>query len=60
VVCLGLSVTASIAAATLFYRWIESPEASRRITGAMAWIVSNTRDLACKVPLLGTLLARRS
>ena len=60
VLCLGLSVTASIAAATLFYRWIESPEASRRITGAMAWIVSNTRDLACKVPLLGPLLARRS
>lgn len=60
VVWLGMSVAASIAAATLFYRWIESPEASRRITGAMAWIVGNAREAVSKVPLIGTLLTRRS
>lgn len=59
-VCLGLSVAASLAAATFFYRWIESPEASRRITDAIAWISNNTLELARKVPLLGPLLARRS
>ena len=59
-VCLGLSLAASIAAATLFYRWIESPEASRRITGALGWIADNTLEVVRKVPLVGTLLARRS
>ncbi len=59
-VCLGLSVSASIAAATLFYRWIESPEASRRITAALSWSAGNTLQIARKVPLVGTLLARRS
>ena len=33
---LVLAWAASIAAATLFYRWIESPEASRRITTAIS------------------------
>jgi peptidoglycan/LPS O-acetylase OafA/YrhL len=60
VVWLGMSIAASIAAATLFYHWIESPEASRRITGAMAWIAGNALDLARRVPLIGTLLPRRS
>ena len=31
-----LALTASIAAATLFYRWIESPTASRSITTALS------------------------
>jgi peptidoglycan/LPS O-acetylase OafA/YrhL len=58
-VCLGLSLAASLAAATLFYRWIESPEASRRITGACDGLFANTLTLARKVPLIGTLLPNR-
>lgn len=30
----------SIAVGTLFYRWVESPEASQRIHGALAWLFS--------------------
>jgi peptidoglycan/LPS O-acetylase OafA/YrhL len=59
-VWVSLSVAASIAAATLFYRWIESPEASKRITAAMGWCIGSSLELVRKVPLLGTLLTRRS
>jgi len=38
VLSLALAVSASIAVATLFYRWIESPEASRRITAGLGWL----------------------
>lgn len=59
-VCLGLSVVASVAAATLFYRWVESPEASRRITATCGWLFANTLALARKVPVIGTLLPNRT
>jgi len=59
-VWLGLSLAASVAAATLFYRWIESPEASRRITAALSWIAGYTLEIVRRVPLVGPLLARRS
>lgn len=55
-----LALTASIAAATLFYRWIESPAASQRITGALAWLFGKGQELARKVPVLATRLARRA
>ena len=55
-----LALTASIGAATLFYRWIESPEASRRITSALGWLFAKCLDLVRKVPGLATLLARRA
>ena len=48
--------TVSIAAATLFYRWIESPAASQRIAGALGWLLGNALELARKVPVLGPLL----
>jgi peptidoglycan/LPS O-acetylase OafA/YrhL len=38
---LVLAWSASIAAATLFYRWIESPAASQRITAAFSWLSAN-------------------
>ena len=57
---LGLAWAASIGAATLFYRWIECPEASRRITTALGWLVGSLQDVACKLPVIGSLLPRRS
>jgi len=32
-----------MAVATLFYRWVESPAASRRIATALAWPVKRLR-----------------
>ena len=55
-VWLGFSLSASMAAATIFFRWIESPEASRRITTALGWLVSMLLAAARKVPGIGTLL----
>ena len=60
---LVLALTASLISATLFYRWIESPAASKRITAALSWIFSKTLEMARKVPgltALITLLARRA
>lgn len=60
---LVLALTASIISATLFYRWIESPAASKRITAALSWIFSKALEMARKVPgltALITLLARRA
>ena len=57
------ALTASIGAATLFYRWIESPAASQRITAALSWLFGKGLDTAHKVPGLApllTLLARRA
>ena len=57
------ALTASIGAATLFYRWIESPAASRRITAALGWLFGKSLDAAHKVPGLTpllTLFARRA
>ena len=59
-ICLGLSVAASLTAATLFYRWVESPEASRRITATCGWLFANVLSVARRVPLIGTLLPNRT
>jgi peptidoglycan/LPS O-acetylase OafA/YrhL len=45
-----LAFTASIAAATLFYRWIESPAASQRITAAFGRLFGKVLEAAGKVP----------
>jgi len=60
IVGLGLALAASIGAATLFYRWIESPAASQRITAALGWLFDKGQELARKIPGLATLLARRA
>ena len=57
---LFLAWTASIAGGTLFYRWIESPVASQRITGALGWLFDKGLELGHKVPGLASLLARRA
>ena len=57
---LFFALTAAICAATLFYRWIESPEASRRITGALGALFAKGLKLARRIPGLGALLARRA
>ena len=41
-----LTLTASIGAATLFYRWVESPEASHRITGMFSWLTAGFTNTA--------------
>jgi len=43
-----LALTASLGAASLFYRWIESPEASRRITSACALLGGMAREMLGK------------
>ena len=55
-----LALTASVAAASVFYRWIESPAASQRITGALAWLSGKAIEQARRLPLLGNLLADRA
>lgn len=45
-----LALTASIGAATLFYRWIESPAASQRITAALGRLFGKTLEAAGKLP----------
>ena len=52
--------TASIAGGTLFYRWIESPAASQRITAALGWLFGKGLELVRKVPGLTSLFARRT
>ena len=53
---LSLAISASLGLATLFYRWIESPEASRRITAGLSGLLAQARGLAGKIPGLGRLL----
>lgn len=50
VLSLFFALTAALAAATLFYRWIESPEASRRITGALDWLLGKGLTLLSRIP----------
>lgn len=57
---LGLAFTASIVSASLFYRWIESPQASQRITTALGCLIGKAKAQACKLPLIATLLTRRA
>lgn len=60
VIALALALTVSIGTATLFYRWIESPEANRRITAALGWLFGKALELARKLPLIGALLPDRA
>ena len=60
VIALTLVLTVSIGAATLFYRWIESPEANRRITAALGWLLRKAMEVARKLPLIGALLPNRA
>lgn len=57
-VWLGMAWAASLLTATLFYRWIESPEASRRITAALSSLAGVGRELAGRVPLIGPLFGQ--
>lgn len=59
-VCLGLSVAASVAAATLFYRWVESPAASARITALFGWLFAKAYQLLRRLPGLSALLPARA
>ena len=52
------ALTASIAGGTLFYRWIESPAASQRITTAMSWLLGKLLETLKKLPLVSSLLNR--
>jgi peptidoglycan/LPS O-acetylase OafA/YrhL len=60
IIALCLVLAVSVATATLFYRWIESPEASRRITAALGWLLGKTMEVARKLPLIGALLPNRA
>lgn len=51
-----LAIAASLGVATLFYRWIESPAASQRITGALGWLIEKQQELLRKLPNLATRL----
>ncbi|MDZ4314013.1 MAG: acyltransferase [Azonexus sp.] len=51
--------TASLAGGILFYRKIESPAASQRITDRLGAFFNKLRELTRKVPGLTTLLTRR-
>jgi peptidoglycan/LPS O-acetylase OafA/YrhL len=57
VIGLALAFTASLGVATLFYRWIESPAASQRITAASGWLFGKGLELLRKIPGLTSLIA---
>ena len=59
-IAIALALATSIALASVFYRWVESPEASRRIAAALGGAFNKGRDLLGRLPLLGPLLARRA
>lgn len=50
----------SLVFAVAFYRWIESPAASQRITTGLAGLYGKTTELARKMPGLATLFAQRT
>ena len=50
---LALAIATSLVIASAFYRWIESPQASRRIASLIGGLVG-------KLPVVGQLLARRA
>ena len=52
--------TASIAGGALFYRWVESPAASRRITAALGWLFGKAIEFARKLPVVAARFARQS
>lgn len=53
---LALAVGASLIAATLFHRWIESPEASKRITAALGWLLTQGQVQLRRLPGVAALL----
>lgn len=57
--CLALAWAASILAATLFYRWVESPAASQRITAALGWLSGMLWEGVRRVPRFLTPMLRR-
>jgi peptidoglycan/LPS O-acetylase OafA/YrhL len=50
----------SLVAAVAFYRWVESPAASQRMSAGLGVLLSKGQDLARKVPGLATLLPQRA
>jgi len=52
--------TASIAGGMLFYRWVESPAASRRITAALGWLFGKVVEFARRLPVVVARLARQT
>jgi peptidoglycan/LPS O-acetylase OafA/YrhL len=56
---LALAWIASILVATLFYRWVESPAASQRLTGAIGWLAGTAWAGLRAVPRLVAPLLRR-
>ena len=57
VIGFALAFSASLGTATLFYRWIESPAASQRITTACGRLFSKALELLHKIPGLTSLIA---
>lgn len=57
---MALAWATSVACGTLFYRWVESPAASQRITTALRWLFGAGMALVRKVPGLATLLPQRA
>jgi len=49
------ALTASLLTATAFYRWIESPAASQRITAALGWLLDKGLTMAGRIPGLRRL-----
>lgn len=49
----------SIGAGTLFYRWVESPEASKRIAGAITWLTLTPATFMLRGAIGGLDLVRR-
>jgi len=60
IVVLLLALSASIAVAHAFYRWVESPAASARITALFGWLFTKAYQLLRRLPGLSALLPART
>jgi len=58
-ISLLLAWMAAILTATLFYRWVESPAASQRLTGAIGWLAGTAWSALRALPRLTLPLLRR-
>ncbi|MGE5472305.1 MAG: acyltransferase family protein [Bacteroidota bacterium] len=56
---MGLAGVVSILAATLFYRWVECPSASQRISAAIGWLSGMLWESLCRLPRLLVPVLRR-
>lgn len=54
-----LAIGASVTTAHVFYRWIESPAASARITALFGWLFAKAYQLLRRLPGLSALLPAR-